>query len=102
MNLYIDTADFNRVTFALGEGKKLRKKTYKVDPQKFHQTLGKLEAFLKRLKIKDFRFKKIYVNKGPGSYTGVRVGVVMAQALGLSWGAKVVPKSKPEMEKLLA
>lgn len=98
MDLYIDTADFNRITFAFGEGKKLQKKTYKVNPQKSHQTLGKLEEFLKGKKS---TFKKIYVNKGPGSYTGVRVGVVMAQALGLAWGAKVVPKSKPEMEKLL-
>jgi len=98
MDLYIDTADFNRITFALSQGKALQKKTYKVDPQKSHQTLGKLEEFLKG---KSLSFKKIYVNKGPGSYTGVRVGVVMAQALGLSWGAKVVPKSKPQMEKLL-
>ena len=98
MDLYIDTADFNRVIFALGEGKKLQKKTYKVDPQKSHQTLGKLEEFLKGEKP---ALKKIYVNKGPGSYTGVRVGVVMAQALGLSWGVKVVPKSKSQMEKLL-
>lgn len=98
MNLYIDTADFNRVTFALGEGKKLRKKVYQVDAQKSHETLGKLKNFLGKNKPE---LKAIYVNKGPGSYTGVRVGIVMAQALGFSWGVKVVPKPASQMQKLL-
>lgn len=98
MNLYIDTANFNQVTFAFGEGKKLRKKIYRMDPQKSHETLGKLKKFLGKHKPK---LKAIYVNKGPGSYTGVRVGVVMAQALGFSWGVKVVPKSALDMQKLL-
>lgn len=110
MNLYIDTADFGQITFALSDGKKLFKKVFKVDAQKSHQTLGKLEEFLKSTRIKSLpdspqdlgreTIKKIYVNKGPGSYTGVRVGVVMAQALGLAWGVKVVPKSKLQMSKL--
>ena len=98
MNLYIDTADFKQVTFALGEGRLLRKKVYQVDAQKSHETLGKLKSFLGK---KRPQLKAIYVNKGPGSYTGVRVGVVMAQALGLAWGVKVVFKASPHMQKLL-
>lgn len=98
MKLYIDTADFNQVTFALGEGKKLRKKVYQVHALKSHETLGKLKNFLGKGRPE---LKAIYVNKGPGSYTGVRVGIVMAQALGLAWGVKVVPKTAPQMQKLL-
>ena len=98
MNLYIDTADFNQITFALGEGKSLRKKVYKLDAQKSHETLAKLEDFLQG---KQPTLQKIFVNKGPGSYTGVRVGVVMAQALGLAWGVQVVPKTQAQMQKLL-
>lgn len=98
MNLYIDTADFNQITFALGEGAKLAKKIYKLDAQKSHEALGKLASFLGQARP---RLKTIYVNKGPGSYTGVRVGVVMAQALGLAWGVKVVPKTRAQMQALL-
>ncbi|MCL5009114.1 MAG: hypothetical protein M1400_02100 [Patescibacteria group bacterium] len=98
MNLYIDTADFNQTTFALGEGKSLRKKVYKLNAQKSHETLAKLEEFLHGRRP---TLQKIFVNKGPGSYTGVRVGVVMAQALGFSWGVKVAYKTQAQMQKLL-
>ncbi len=98
MNLYIDTADFDQITFALGEGAKLEKKVYKLEAQKSHETLAKLEEFLHGRRP---ALQKIFVNKGPGSYTGVRVGVVMAEALGLSWGVKVVPKTRAQMQKLL-
>jgi len=98
MNLYIDTADFSQITFALSEGKKVQKKVYKLEAHKSHETLSKLKAFLKG---KQHKLQKIFVNKGPGSYTGVRVGIVMAQALGLAWGVKVIPKSNPQMQKLL-
>jgi len=35
------------------------------------------------------RADKILVNCGPGSFTGVRIGISAAQALALAWGAKI-------------
>ena len=61
--------------------------------------IGKLAEFLKKNKIdspslphlmrhlpqRGRRIRKIYVNKGPGSFVGIRVGAAMAQALGFAW-----------------
>jgi tRNA A37 threonylcarbamoyladenosine modification protein TsaB len=111
MALYIDTTDFNKVTFGISDGEKIVRRSYKIDPHKSHETLGFLDKFLKSAKIKPsppkplaplgFRagrpsprgrggqIAKIVVNKGPGSYTGVRVGVAHALALGFVWGVPV-------------
>ena len=36
------------------------------------------------------RAGRIFVSLGPGSFTGVRIGLAAARALGLAWGAEVI------------
>jgi len=95
MIFYIDTTDFNKVTFAVAD-KKIIKRTYKIDPHQSQETLAKLDEFLKDSKVKQSEIKKIIVNKGPGSYTGVRVGVTHALALGFAWNIPVEPLAKEQ------
>ncbi len=89
MTLYIDTTDFNRVAFALAGDKKIIKLSYSIYPHKSHETLQKLAEFLKRVKSKKLKVTNVVVNKGPGSFTGTRVGITIAQALGFAWNVPV-------------
>ena len=93
MILYIDTTDYNHATFAIGNGR-LRKKTYKIDPRKSYKTLEKLAEFLRPIRNPESAINKIIVNKGPGSFTGVRVGVTHAMALSYAWNVPVKALSK--------
>lgn len=99
MILYIDTTDFNKVTFGVGDGKNIFKKFFTIDPHKSHETLQKLEEFLKSSKYQVSSIKQIIANKGPGSYTGVRIGVTITQALGYAWNIKVKFLSKKKYLK---
>jgi len=106
MILYIDTTDFNRVTFGIFDGEKVIKQSYKIDPHKSYETLGFLEKFLLYHKIKLeegnlLPIKKIVVNKGPGSYTGVRVGVTHALALGFAWNIKVMALGAADYSRMI-
>jgi tRNA threonylcarbamoyladenosine biosynthesis protein TsaB len=98
MVLYIDTTDFNKVVFAVSKEKKVWKKSYTLDPHRSHQVMEMLEKFLSQHKIgpREAAPAKIVVNKGPGSYTGTKIGVTIALALGLAWSVpvKAVAKDK--------
>jgi tRNA threonylcarbamoyladenosine biosynthesis protein TsaB len=103
IDLYIDTADFNKATFAVSDGKKIARSVYKIDPHRSYETLSCLEKFLLQHKIKledgtHLPVKKIVVNKGPGSYTGVRVGMTIAMALGFVWNVPVKALSKEKFK----
>ena len=100
MILYIDTTDFNNAIFAIKSGAKTIRKSFNVDPHKSHETLAKLEGFLKSAKVKSDQIKKIITNKGPGSFTGTRVGVAHSLALGFGLKIPVQFLDKEKFEKL--
>ena len=90
MILFIDTTNFEQLTYAT-VGEKVLKKTYKLDAHRSHGMLGFLEKFLHQSKISNHKSKisKIVTCKGPGSYTGTRIGVTHALALGFAWNVPV-------------
>lgn len=58
-----------------------------------HEVIGRGHAEMLLSMIADFpgkgRADRIAVNIGPGSFTGIRVGIAAARALGLAWGAEL-------------
>lgn len=89
MKLYIDTSS-NQKTIVQLDGKKLEK-----DSSVWHSQV--VLPMIKKLVGKDGlkKIKEIEVNTGPGSFTGLRVGVAIAQALSY---ALRIPVNNPEIK----
>lgn len=82
--LVIDTAT-NYLYIALYEDKNLIESIYTLGHQDHSMTLmPSLNDLFKRHQIKPKAIDEIYVGVGPGSYTGIRIGVVVAKMLGWS------------------
>lgn len=80
--LYIDTSVREEIKVGLQIGGKLFEK--KAKNLKSQETLPLIEKLLKEKKIKLTQVNEIKVNTGPGSFTGLRVGVSIANALGFA------------------
>lgn len=89
MKLAIDTSDREKIVLKIDEG--VYEETAKVgSSQKLLVFIS--DVFEKNgLRLEDI--KEIEVNTGPGSFTGLRVGVSVAQALGWSLSVKVNGKN---------
>jgi tRNA threonylcarbamoyladenosine biosynthesis protein TsaB len=85
MKLYIDTSDGEKIIVGI-DGEKFETEAKREKSQKL---LPFIDELLKKQgkKIKDIT--EIEVNTGPGSYTGLRVGVSVANTLGWALGIPV-------------
>ena len=92
MKLYIDTSDSEKVTI------KLDKKTF--ETSSYEEKSQKLLPFIVETLKKEGKemrdIKEIKVNTGPGSFTGLRVGVSVANALG--WALQIPVNGKDIQE----
>src|SRR3989304_6769463 len=85
MKLYIDTSDREKIIVGIDK-KRFETIAYEEKSQKLLPFI--VEVLKKEEKdIKDI--SEIEVNLGPGSFTGLRVGVSVAKALGWSLGVPV-------------
>ena len=81
--LYIDTRDNQKTIVGLNH-ERLEKAT---GPDKSQQVLSLVDEILKKNKTKLEDLTEIEVETGPGSFTGIRVGITVAQTLG--WALKI-------------
>ncbi|MBI3385342.1 tRNA (adenosine(37)-N6)-threonylcarbamoyltransferase complex dimerization subunit type 1 TsaB [Candidatus Gottesmanbacteria bacterium] len=91
--LYIDTTDNQKVLVSINGEEKLTVKA-KVTILKAQIVLPLIEKLLKKNGIKLSEITEIKVNIGPGSFTGIRVGLSVANALAYALGIKVNAKDQ--------
>ncbi len=88
MILFLNTTDLNNIQFSLIDKEKFFTNTTTVPYHENFKTLSLLKKFLRKSKVD--KPSKIVVASGPGSFTGIRVGISLAQGLGFGWQIPVV------------
>jgi len=83
MKLFIDTADSDKTIIGLGN----QRWEFKTKKHKSQKLLELIDQALKKQKKRLKNITEIEVNLGPGSFTGLRVGISVANALG--WALKI-------------
>lgn len=87
--IYIDTTDNTKVLVKLAIDGKEFVKEKKVEVRSAQLVLPLLEELLSEHSLTSQDLDEIEVNEGPGSFTGVRVGVSIANALAFALGIPV-------------
>lgn len=91
MKLWLDTSHQQKIKIKLGK-KSLSQTAVNGVSQ---QWLFLLDKLLKQNRFSIKRIKEIEVNRGPGSFTGLRIGVSAANALG--WALKIPVNQKKQI-----
>lgn len=94
MILCIDTKDQKTIKVSLKENGKIIKSLKEENEYGSQALLPLITKLLKAADCKLEALKEIEVETGPGSFTGLRVGVSVANALGFSLGIPVNGKKK--------
>ncbi len=82
MRLFIDCTVSKKATVSLLDGKKL------IAAEEADEPLIAIDRLLKKTKTKLEDIDEISSHPGPGSFTGLRVGSAVAQALNFALGKK--------------
>jgi len=91
MKLYIDSTDNQKTIIRLND----REYSRSVESPRDQDVLGFLLSCLEKENIKPEDIDSIDVNPGPGSFTGTRVGVTIANTLGFALDIDVNGSSSP-------
>jgi len=100
MLLIIDTTN-RECKVAIDDGHKIESEKWQWKGDTGTEVLKNIEKLLKKRQKKLADIKVILVNCGPGSFTGVRVGVTVANALGWSLDIPVIGYRDGELGKVL-
>lgn len=98
--LYIDTSDREKASVKLEKEGKVFRLEDKRGKMKSQVTLELIDEVVKKARIRLSDIDTIKVKRGPGSYTGLRVGVSIANTLAFCLGKQVNDKKLSVIEEV--
>jgi len=103
MFLFIDTTEDEIILALFEENKILRQMTEKARYRQSELLLIEIDNFLRKNKVSLDSLKGIIVVKGPGSFTGTRIGVATANALAFALDISIlgIKKEGSSLKKLI-
>lgn len=96
--LFIDTRNNSKIIVRLETAKGTYEEESAANKSKAQMTLPLIRKVLKRAKIENSGIDEIKIEKGPGSFTGLRVGISIANALALGLLVKINGRRLGEIE----
>ena len=99
MVLIIDTTD-KECMVGVDDGRKFDVKKWRWKKDTGGEILHNIQKLLKKSQKKLENIDAIFVNQGPGSYTGTRVGITIASTLGWSLNVPVVGYSGKDRREI--
>jgi len=97
--LYIDTSDNKKITIGLGIDGKKTSQSEDTSLLRSEAALPLIDRICKHCNINIIDLDKINVNVGPGSFTGLRVGIAIANALSFLLKIPINGKKIGELEE---
>ena len=91
MKLYLDSTNNTQVIIKLDD----KEFIHQVDSPRNQDVFGFLLSCLEKENLHQEDITEIEVNPGPGSFTGTRIGVTIANALGFALGIHVNGQKHP-------
>ena len=95
--LIIDSSNNKQIIVGLKIGNKKHLVKHKVDSKKAQVILPLIEKILKKHSFKIEDINSISVDTGPGSFTGLRIGISIANVLGFALKIPVNGKNIGEL-----
>lgn len=98
--IIINTTDSKKIEIGLRTKSKVDRVIEEVERGSSQKTLLLIDYLLRQNKISISEIDEVKVSSGPGSFTGIKVGLSIANALGFALGIPVNGRSqaKPKYE----
>ncbi len=97
IQLFLDTSSHHLVIVILKDNKKIYELIESSDNKISNTLLSKIDTAIKEANINIKKIDEIYVVNGPGSFTGIRIGIAFAKITGYLLKTKLIPISELEL-----
>ncbi|HHW69711.1 MAG TPA: tRNA (adenosine(37)-N6)-threonylcarbamoyltransferase complex dimerization subunit type 1 TsaB [Tenericutes bacterium] len=97
ISLFIDTASSNLIIYLIQDGKIVSYTNKKVNNEMSIYFFPELEKLFNNSGLKPIDVDNIFIVNGPGSFTGIRIGLTVSKIYGSLMDKKVIPISSLEL-----